>query len=127
MKLNLFSPGRVGHRTQNHLDGVDDGLVENVQPQSEFVLGRGQRWRDPEDAAHARQLHDVHVQAEFQTAPSDPRAEHIGAAGLRGQFQADQQTPAPDVADDRSPGGDLVEASAQVCAQFGGVRRRGPR
>jgi hypothetical protein len=43
--------------------GVADGLVEDRQAEREFVLGGGQ-WRgDPENAAHAGQLHDIHVQA----------------------------------------------------------------
>src|SRR5215475_11831422 len=43
--------------------GVADGLVEDRQAEREFVLG-GRQWRgDPENAAHAGQLHDVDVQA----------------------------------------------------------------
>jgi hypothetical protein len=43
--------------------GVADGLVEDRQAERKFVLGGGQ-WRgDPENAAHAGQLHNVNVQA----------------------------------------------------------------
>src|SRR6266567_4285509 len=75
--------------------GVADGLVEDRQAERELVLGGGQ-WRgDPEDAAHAGQLHDVHVQD---------------------QFEAGQQAPSPDVADDLVPVRDLFEAMPQEAA-----------
>ena len=72
--------------------GIADGLVEDCQAEREFVLGGGQ-WRgDPEDAAHAGQLHDVHVQAQFEAASGNERPQFVGAAfglAVNDQFQAD--------------------------------------
>ena len=54
----------TGHGRVSELSGgVGDGLVEYRQAERKLVLGGGQ-WRgDPENAAHAGQLHDVNVQA----------------------------------------------------------------
>src|SRR6266566_4959191 len=72
--------------------GVADGLVEDRQAERKFVLGGGQ-WRgDPENAAHAGQLNDVHVQAQFEATSGDERAQLVGAAfglAVDDQFEAD--------------------------------------
>ena len=104
--------------------GVADGLVEDRQAEREFVLGGGQ-WRgDPENAAHAGQLHDVHVQAQFEAASGDKRAQLVGALfGLTvdDQFQPGQQAASADVTDDFVPLRDLLEALPQDAAQMAGA------
>src|SRR6266536_3639409 len=93
--------------------GVADGLVEDRQAEGKLVLGGGQ-WRgDPENAAHAGQLHDVHVQAQFEAASGDERAQLVGTAfglAVDDQFEAGQQATSSDVAHDLVPVRDLFEA-----------------
>ena len=94
-------PGPQAARS-GRLRGVADGLVEDLQAEGQLVPGRGQRRRDPEDAAHAGQLHHVHVQAELQAAPGDRRAQRVRALlGLPvdDELEALQQPAAADVAD----------------------------
>ena len=73
--------------------GVADRLVEDRQAERKFVLGGGQWWSDPENTAHSGQLHDVHVQTQFEAAFGDERAQLVGtASGLAvdDQFEAGQ-------------------------------------
>ncbi len=104
--------------------GVADGLVEDGQAERELVLGGGQGRGDPEDAPHAGQLHDVHVQAQFEAASGDQRAQLVGASlglAVDDQFQAGQQAASADVTDDFVPVRDLLEALPQDAAQMAGA------
>src|SRR5215471_14584141 len=86
--------GSTGHdRVLEPSGGVADRLVEDRQAERKFVLGGGQWWGDPENAAHSGQLHDVHVQTQFETAFGDERAQLVGTAfglAVDDQFEAGQ-------------------------------------
>ena len=77
-------------------------------------VGGGQRRGGAEPAARARQLHDVHVQAELGAASGDGSAELGDVRAAVDPLEPDEQSPAADVADQRMPLGELVQPAAQA-------------
>lgn len=98
-------------------------VVEDVEPGVQFGLRDGQRRRDPEDPAHPRQLHDVHVQSALQAGRGDLGAQRIGgflALFVGDQFDALQETPPAHVTDLPMTLRHAGQPVAQLCAQRGG-------
>ena len=90
----------------------------------QFVVADRQRRGDAEDAAHAGQLDDVHVQSALEAGGS-----HLGAQRIRGcarglvghEFDALQQPAAADVADHLDVVAQPDQSLAQMISEFGGT------
>ena len=52
-------------------------LIEHLQPELELGFCRCEGRSHPERPAHPRQLHDVHVQPEFEAATGDRGAQVV--------------------------------------------------